>query len=396
MGLGNFPPLWPAQCRVFPQASTLQLCRAESEIIMEDVDCLMRHAITGKVFPGAVLLVSQEDAVRLHRAYGVADLATQRAMTLETVFDLASLTKPLATALAVMVLVQAKKINLEQDLGEILPAFTKNEKSFISIKQLLYHSAGLPDYRAYYRDLEHLPLNRRKKVLRKLLVAEPLVYPAGSRVVYSDLGFMILEWVVEQISGQRLDRFVRENIYRPMGLDRFFFVDLSARQPQGPFAATEQCPWRQEMLCGKVHDENAYVVGGIQGHAGLFGTAASVHTLLASLLSAYRGRHSDLQLEKDLVRLFFRRWPGTDKALGFDAPAAENSSCGRYFSKTSVGHLGFTGTSFWMDLERAIIVILLTNRVHPSRKNETIRVFRPKLHDAVMQCLMGDVHPATS
>jgi CubicO group peptidase (beta-lactamase class C family) len=362
----------------------------ESELMMDDVDRHMRQAITERVFPGAVLLVSKEDTVRLHRAYGFADLSTQRPMTVKTVFDLASLTKPLATALAVMVLIQAEQINLEQNLGDVLPAFKENEKCAIQIKQLLYHNSGLPDYRAYYRDLEHLPLSRRKHALRKLLVDEPLVYPVGSRVMYSDLGFMVLEWVVEHISGRRLDRFVREMIYGPMGLNRLFFVDLQAGQRKGPFAATEHCPWRQEMLSGKVHDENAYVVGGIQGHAGLFGTAASVYTLLSALLCAYRGHHSSIPLEKDLVRLFFRRLPGSDKALGFDVPAMKNSSCGRYFAKTSVGHLGFTGTSFWIDLERSIIVILLTNRVHPSRKNETIRIFRPKLHDAVMQCLGTD------
>jgi serine-type D-Ala-D-Ala carboxypeptidase len=353
---------------------------------MQNVDRLMRQAIAEQVFPGAVLLVSKEDTVIFHRSYGFADLSTQRPMTVETVFDLASLTKPLATALAAMVLIQAEKINLDQNLGDVLPAFKENEKSTIKIKQLLYHNSGLPDYRAYYRELEHLPLNQRKNALRKMLVDEPLIHPAGSRVVYSDPGFMILEWVVEHISGLRLDRFVFETIYGPMGLNRLFFVDLEAGQHQGPFAATEQCPWRRELLNGMVHDENAYVVGGIQGHAGLFGTAECLHALLSALSCAYRGQPSAIGLEKDLVRLFFRRLPGTDKALGFDVPAAENSSSGRYFSKASVGHLGFTGTSFWMDLDRSIIAILLTNRVHPSRKNETIRAFRPQLHDAVMQC----------
>jgi CubicO group peptidase (beta-lactamase class C family) len=200
---------------------------------------------------------------------------------------------------------------------------------------------------------------------------------------------MILEWMVEHICGKRLDRFVSEMIYSPLGLDTLFFVDLNAAQREGAFAATELCPWRKVLLTGKVHDENAYVVGGIQGHAGLFGTADSVHTLLLALLSAYHGDNSKNPFEKGLVRLFFRRLPDTDKALGFDAPAMKHSSCGRYFSKNSVGHLGFTGTSFWMDLDRSIIVILLTNRVHPSRRNEAIKAFRPKLHDAVLKCLIG-------
>jgi CubicO group peptidase (beta-lactamase class C family) len=151
------------------------------------------------------------------------------------------------------------------------------------------------------------------------------------------------------------------------------------------FAATEQCPWRKDLLVGRVHDENTYVMGGVQGHAGLFGTAVDVHRLLVELLSAYHGRPLAGCFEPDLVRLFFQRWAGTDRTLGFDTPSVENSSSGRFFSTNTVGHLGFTGTSFWMDLDQAVIVILLTNRIHPTRNNETIRQFRPKLHDAVMK-----------
>ena len=138
-----------------------------------------------------------------------------------------------------------------------------------------------------------------------------------------------------------------------------------------------------------MHDENAFVAGGIQGHAGLFGTAADVHSLLRELLNAYHGDPPSELLHSNLVRLFLRRLPDTDKALGFDMPAAKDSSSGNYFSRNSVGHLGFTGTSFWMDLDRSIIVILLTNRVHPSRENMAIKDFRPKLHDMVMKSLLG-------
>jgi CubicO group peptidase (beta-lactamase class C family) len=165
-------------------------------------------------------------------------------------------------------------------------------------------------------------------------------------------------------------------------------VDLNAPAPHREFAATEQCPWRKKLLSGQVHDENAYVVGGVQGHAGLFGTAADLHKLLFELLSAYHEHRSATHFRPDLVRLFFRRLPGTDKALGFDVPAANNSSAGKYFSVNSVGHLGFTGTSFWMDLDRSIIVILLTNRVHPNRESAAIKAFRPKLHDTVMESLL--------
>ena len=336
---------------------------------MAGVDALMRQAVSKRVFPGAVLLVSKEGSIVCHNAYGFADLFSRRSMTTETIFDLASLTKPLATALAVVILIQQGDLGTEQELGDILPAFKKDQKSTIKVRHLLYHNSGLADYRPYYKEIAHLPTEKRKQALRNLLVIEPLIYPIGTKVVYSDLGFMILEWMVEHVSGKRLDRFVSEMIYDPLGLDNLFFVDLNVKKPRGVFAATEQCPWRKILLAGQVHDENAYVVGGVQGHAGLFGTAAAVHRLVDKLLSAYQGIH-----------------PGS---------LFQNSSAGRYFSANSVGHLGFTGTSFWMDLDRFIIVIMLTNRVHPTRANMAIKAFRPELHDAVMKSLLSDAFGCT-
>lgn len=362
---------------------------------MAGTDALMRQAIVENVFPGAVLLVSNAGSIVCHNAYGFADLFSRRAMTTDTIFDLASLTKPLATALAVMILIQQGDLGTEQELGDVLPDFKGDQKSTIKIRHLLHHNSGLADYRPYYKEIEHLPKEKRKPALRNLLVIEPLSYPIGTKVVYSDLGFMVLEWMVEHVSGIRLDRFVTEMIYDPLGLDNLFFVDLNGKPPRGVFAATEQCPWRKILLTGQVHDENAYVVGGVQGHAGLFGTAAAVHRLVSKLLSAYLWTRSGSLFKTEMVRLFFRRLPNTDKALGFDAPALKNSSAGSYFSANSVGHLGFTGTSFWMDLERLIIVILLTNRVHPTRANMTIKAFRPKLHDAVMKSLVSDAFGCT-
>jgi len=358
---------------------------------MEKVEKLMRRAIADTVFPGAVLLVSQKDTVVFHKAYGVVDLSTCRAVTDETVFDLASLTKPLATTLAVMMLIQQNCLGLEQQLGTVLPAFRKTDKSAIKINQLLYHNSGLPDYRPYYEALKRLSPGQRREALYKLLVNEPLIHPIGDRVLYSDIGFMILARLVEHVSGDRLDRMVSDKIYAPLGLDDIFFAGPQGTQSRQLFAATEQCPWRKRVLVGQVHDENAYVVGGVQGHAGLFGTAAAVQKLLLELLCAYHGDPAHDLFQTNLVRLFFTRLPDTDRALGFDMPAMKNSSAGNYFSKNTVGHLGFTGTSFWMDLKRSIIVILLTNRIHPTRENETIKEFRPKLHDEVMRAICKEL-----
>lgn len=355
---------------------------------MQRVDTLMQQAVNNKVFPGAVLLVSQKDAVVFHEAYGVADLGTRRTVTHATVFDLASLTKPLATALAVMMLIRQNRLGLGQHLGAVLPAFGPTDKSAIKIYHLLVHNSGLPDYRPYYEELERLSPDQRRDALHKLLVKEPLLHPIGARVLYSDLGFMILAWLIEYIYGDRLDRFVSENVYKPLGLDNLFFAGRNGRQSRHMFAATEQCPWRKRLLVGQVHDENAYVMGGVQGHAGLFGTAAAVQKLLFELLSVYHGDPAHDLFQPDLVRLFFKRLPDCDRVLGFDTPALKNSSAGSYFSANTVGHLGFTGTSFWMDLDRWIMVILFTNRIHPTRENETIKEFRPILHDEVMRGLL--------
>ena len=178
-----------------------------------------------------------------------------------------------------------------------------------------------------------------------------------------------------------------DEIYQPLGLKNLFFISNNLAKTRNSFAATENCPWRNKIVEGQVHDENAYVVGGIEGHAGLFGTADNVHRLLAELLSIYYGERKSKIFHQDLLKHFFKRLPGTDKALGFDTPSLTESSCGHHFSENSVGHLGFTGTSFWMDLERSVIVILLTNRVHPSRKNEGIKKLRPEIHDAVMAAI---------
>jgi CubicO group peptidase (beta-lactamase class C family) len=309
----------------------------------------------------------------------------------ETIFDLASLTKPLATTLAVVRLVQQNKIQLEQSLGQLLPDFERTDKAKVKIRHLLYHNSGLPDYRPYYKTLAAMTKNSRRRSLRSLLVKEPLIHPIGKTIHYSDLGFMILAWVIERVAHRRLDHFVGDEIYQPLGLNHLFFIADNSPADRGPFAATEKCPWRRKVLEGQVHDENAYAVGGIEGHAGLFGSATDIHRLLIELLFTHHGQKGAGLFNKDLLHQFFKRLPGTDKALGFDTPSMTGASCGTIFSQNSVGHLGFTGTSFWMDLERSVVVILLTNRVHPTRDNEKIKKFRPKLHDTVMEVVGGKI-----
>jgi len=354
---------------------------------MEKVDTLMRQAVTDNVFPGGVLLVSKGESILFFEAYGYANIFSKRIMVRDTVFDLASLTKPLATTLAVMKLVAQHKLELDHNLETVLPRFKETDKSRMTVKHLLCHNSGLPDYRPYYKTLCKLPPSSRKAALRDLLVKEPLIHAVGKEVLYSDLGFMILGWIIEHLSERRLDRFVIEEIYNPLGLKNLFFQDIYSAPRRVEFAATELCPWRDTLLDGAVHDDNAYVVGGIEGHAGLFGTAHDLYRLLSVLLSDFKGEYATRLFDKDLLRDFLKPREEIHRALGFDVPSLEGSSCGRYFSRHSVGHLGFTGTSFWMDLERSVMVVLLTNRVHPSRENNKIKAFRPKLHDTVMKTM---------
>ncbi|MGD9106913.1 MAG: serine hydrolase [Desulfobacterales bacterium] len=357
---------------------------------MESVNNLMKQAISNEVFPGGVLLVSTAGSEVFFQAYGYANIFSGRLMTRDTVFDLASFTKPLATTLSIIKLISQQKLELSQRLGSILIPFNRTDKGRISIENLLYHNSGFPDYRPYYKVLCKLEPNLRKDALRELLVKEPLINPPGKRVKYSDIGFMILCWVIEQVTGNPLDRFVMKEIYYPLGLENLFFVDLNSTPRHVKFAATEFCSWRNILLEGVVHDDNAFVVGGIQGHAGLFGTAQDVLSLLSELMAAYLGSPCTGVFDTDLIQMFFKQQEHTGRALGFDTPSSTDPSCGQYFSKDTVGHLGFTGTSFWMDLDRNVMIILLTNRVHPSRSNTKIKAFRPKLHDRVMKELINN------
>jgi len=348
----------------------------------------MRKAVADGVFPGAVLLVARDEKVLLHEAWGVADLSSGQAVTPDTVFDLASLTKPLATTLAVMRLVQSGRMELETPMSAVLPVMEGTDKAGVTVGQLLSHASGWPAWQPFFERLRTLPEEERRAHLVRCLAEEPLAATPGEVFLYSDLDFLALGLMVEACSGRRLDRFARDAVYQPLGIADLFFNPLDKPPAPRRYAATEQCPWRGRVLCGAVHDDNAYTLNGVAGHAGLFGTAEGVWTLLRALQRIYRGEDGCGWLPGPLVQTMWSRTERSTWTLGFDTPSARGSSSGRYFSSNSVGHLGFTGTSFWLDLDRRIAVVLLSNRVHPSRSNVRIRDFRPRIHDAVMEWLL--------
>jgi CubicO group peptidase (beta-lactamase class C family) len=313
------------------------------------------------------------------------------AAALDTVFDLASLTKPLATALALILLAAQGRITLETTLGEVLlEKWLPSDKRALTLRSLLAHQAGLPAWRPFYDTILAAPEAARGGLPRRLAAAAALEYPPGSRTLYSDLGYMLLQAVVENVSGRDLDSFCRREIYRPLGLEVLGFCPR--RRPGGDklsFAATEPGLIPGRAALGEVHDENAWAAGGVAGHAGLFGTATEVFQLLSALYRTYQGEAVG-PLVPAVVRGFLTPAPGGGRTPGFDTPGGELSqrSAGRFFSARSVGHLGFTGVSFWLDPDTGQMVVLLTNRVHLGRDDKTrIQAFRPLFHEAASRAL---------
>jgi len=368
------------------------------------VEEAFHEAVAQGSFPGAVVLVAKGEEVVFERAFGFRTLVPEKTpMELETIFDLASLTKPLATTTATMLLMAEKKINLEDRVARFFSNFGVFGKSHVTFRHLLAHCSGLPAWKPYYEEIvkeekagkiNFVVSRAAKAYVFERIHREKALSAPGSQSLYSDLGFMLLGEVVEEISGWTLDRFCQDRIFRPLELRSISFIDMTqlrARRLQPAkemIAPTENCPWRKRIVWGEVHDENAYAMGGVAGHSGLFASARDVHRFLTRLRRCLLGR--DSFLPTPLVKEFLTRdvtVPESTHALGWDTPSSDQSSSGSYFSPNTVGHLGFTGTSLWWDLEKDCSVILLTNRIHPSRANDKIKSFRPHIHDLIMKAL---------
>src|SRR5574341_188040 len=359
----------------------------------------MDAAVSRRIFPGAVLLVRDGTQLFYLRAFGSRSLEPETTlMSEDTIFDVSSLTKPFATSIAIMLIVKDGKVGLDDRVTRFFHNFGVHGKTHITFRHLLSHCSGLPAWRPYYKEI--LQIERRggrinflgspgaKAYVYQEIQRERLESAPGKKAIYSDLGFMLLGAVIEEVSGMSLERFCHERIYRPLGLRTTGFVDLlllrarRLRPVTEMIAPTERCPWRKKVLCGEVHDDNAYAMGGIAGHAGLFSSARDIHLLLTRLKRCSRGE--DPFLPAPLVREFLTRDEtvrGSNYALGWETPSPENSASGSHFSQNSVGHLGFTGTSVWWDLEKDCHIVLLSNRIHPSRNSDKIKSFRPYIHD---------------
>ena len=336
---------------------------------------MLEEAIAERAFPAAVIEVGNAGHVLWRQAFGrlTFDPAAAPASD-DTIFDLASLTKVISTTPLVMQQFERGVLALDDPVSGHVAAWSGDDRADVTLRDLLAHCSGLPFWRPYFRDLQG------RAAYESAICAEPLEYAPRSRSVYSDLDFMLLGFIVD---GRMplAERFAL--MLSQMGI----VEEIQFNPPalwHARIAPTEDDPWRGRLLAGEVHDENAAALGGIAGHAGLFGTAAAVGSYARHLMQVLDDRNGIFR-RTTLEEFVTRRpdVPGSSRALGWDT-MLPTSSCGTKMSPRAFGHTGFTGTSLWIDPENDVYVVLLTNRVHPNRSNEAIKKIRPAVHDAVM------------
>ena len=311
-----------------------------------------------------------------------------------TIFDLASLTKPLVTLPSILHLIERGKISWKEELDSLLERPLNDRYRRIDLHSLLCHCSGLTAHRDYWKEMKSMDKSERNEWLLNELINEPLEYETGTDHLYSDVGYMLLGYVVEIKSGLTLDRYWKNEIGRPAGVeDSLCFAPQKAKKKYNSLVCTGHCPWSKEELTGLVHDDNCRALGGVAGHAGLFGSLTGVLKLCKEYLNLYHNRSSSVPLSSETFKRAAKRIGGSDWSCGFSLPSPSGSSSGSQFSKRSIGHLGFTGVSFWIDVEREVVVSFLTNRVRQGDDMEGIREARPALHDTIMRCLTGKKNP---
>jgi CubicO group peptidase (beta-lactamase class C family) len=349
---------------------------------------VLTRAIDAHVFPGAAFSVVHHSAVTTGALGQFTYDTDSPSVSPETIYDVASLTKVLATTAMAMLLYDGGKLKLEVPLVEIVPEFVQSEpdprRRTVTLRMLLAHSSGLPAYEKLF-----LRAHGRDEMLRAAY-AVPLTADPGTRAEYSDIGFMLLGIVLERLAGEPLDTFCSREIFAPLAMHETMFRPGEEFLLRIPPSENDR-EFRHKMVCGEVNDENAWVLGGVAGHAGLFSKAAGIAKFASCML-----RNGAPIFKSETVELFTRRESspsGTSRALGWDTPSQPSSS-GKYFSPRSFGHLGFTGTSLWIDPERDVAITLLTNRTWPDRGSQDgIRRVRPAFHDAVVEALFPNLSP---
>jgi len=367
---------------------TLQAADVRSEAILQPVFNVVEHAIADKAFPGATLAVGYKGKVSLHAFGNLSYEANSPAVDMRTMYDIASLTKVVVTTTLVAKLVEGDfpvPLDLDARVDRYLPEWATGPdpngwRSKVTVRHLLTHTSGLPPFKEYWRT------STGKQDTLTRIFAEPLDYEPGTKEVYSDLGIILMAQIVERLTGRSLDDLAKAYIFSPLGMK-----DTTYRPAQKlwPWIAPTEFDknLRHKLVQGEVHDENAFTMGGVSGHAGVFSTAPDLAAFSQMLLNGGVYAHRRI-LKRATIAQFTtpQQLSNGTRTLGWAVPT-EGSSSGHFFSAHSFGHTGFTGTSIWIDPDRQVFVVLLTNRVNPTRENMKIAQVRPAVHDAVMQAL---------
>lgn len=371
------------------------------EISVPEIDRVVQSGIIAThIYSAAAACGSKQGAIYHRNVYGTLWFdPPPKKTTFQSAFDLGALTKPLATSLAIMWLASKNRVALDAPVSRFLKDFHGGYWDKILIEHLLDHTSGLPLRHPFWERLTAEQTKNPGVVLvgnrtgearvREMILKEPNKgqRPPGEASQYSEIAFMVLGWIVESVTNKRFDVFLRDEIYKPLGLDLFFVDKTDPKTPHAKrqFVATENCPWRKRVLIGEVHDGDAYTMGGVSGHAGLFGTLDAVHKLGQLLLDSYMGKPG-APFHAGTVRRFFKRSQrpcNRTWALGWDTPPPKDGMCGSKMSRSAVGHLSYTGCTLWIDLQHECVTTTLYNRVHPTPKDKDafIQKFRPHLED---------------
>ena len=349
---------------------------------LETIDRVIQRGITAGGFPGAAVVVGRQGAAVWEKGFGRLswDPGSGRVSADKSIYDLASLTKVIGTTTAAMILFDEGKLTLDEKVQHYLPGFTGGLKDEVTVRQLLMHRGGLPAGRELWRHA------KSPDEAKQMVIDTPLEYRPGTGFVYSDIGADLLGMIVEACAGERLDSFLDHRLFKPLGMDDTGFKPADSLVYR--IAPTEVTPPRGYPVRGEVHDENAFALGGVAGHAGLFGTASDLSIFAQMLLNG--GTYAGTRIVADsTVKLFTTKAAGS-RALGWEVGEGQHGA-GMYFGENAFGHTGFTGTSIWIDPDRQMFVILLTNRVHAARAKRPAKVIsdvRNDLADAAALAVM--------
>lgn len=376
-----------------------------SEIPKSILEVLQR-GLEQSVFPGAVLVVGKDSRKVAHYSVGTKFLGGEvdlesNVMEPDTVFDVAAITGVAVTSTILMHYVENGLLKLDEPISRYIGGFSVHGKSRITVGQVLSHYSGLPAWQSYFDELVRENAGTRMGILTSrgaldyvynVIKRSNLKHSPGAKQLYSDVGLILLGHLVETLSGKTLEKAARTMVFGPLGMKSSSFIDLSLIRRRGihpvtsMIAPTESCPWRKRVLCGEVHDDNAWAMGGVSGHSGLFCTAEDLHLYGSAMLGAYKGRGS--YLKSETLKKFWSSpvSKGDSKwCYGWDSPSKENGLLESKLSSGAIGCNGFTGCSIWLEPEKNLSVVLMTNRIHPSRSNKKIRGYRVELHNAVLE-----------